>query len=327
MVNIYNEFNTELVELRNHLKYVQNIENDLPTTSPLYKYIKSSEKRKFNYKALVISLYGIIEKFSEKFLTKYLELISTDVPNYESVKDKIKDVHLSNSATLTLKVIENKHQKYSSLDAKTIVKNLYSCINNDSPYIINKTSFTLASGNLKHSKICDLYKQVDINIEQMFDKFTTFKNITSEKKYNKIDEIVDRRNEIAHGSLSSILDSSEFPDYIDFVEKYFEALYYILDYDLNQEKYKYILKYHTKEIENITIYPGNIIGFKNTKRFWFFKNQKILVEKLEGGISDAKIESFKIYKQINGITIKLKPKTNLKPNQKFYYITNRKYFR
>lgn len=325
MDTVLKNFIDEIEELKKHIDYIKNVNKSIPSQDPLFSYINSSTKKKFNYKSLIISLYGIIEFYSENFLTKYLEEMNHIIPHYNELKQKIKETNLINSANLTLKVIENKHHKYSGLNAEDIIINLNSCLTNINPYTINYPSFTLLSGNLKHSKICDLFKQIDINVEQQFNQLTDFKNISSENKYHKIDDIVDRRNEIAHGSLNNILDISEFPDYVDFIERYFKSLYQILKFDIEQERLKYLLNYHSIEFENVRIFPGNIIGFTNVKKVWFRKSDKIIIKKSEGELSIAKISDLKPFKNTNEITLKLKPKTNLKDNQKFYLY--RKYYR
>jgi translation initiation factor IF-1 len=317
---ILKDLKDELKDLRSHLKYIQDVTTAIPTSNVLYKYVNSTTKKKFNYKSLVISLYGVIEHYSEKLLLMYLEEISKRITNYGDLKSKIKESNLFNSAHLTLKVIENKHHKYSSLNANTIIKNLSSCLNDEKPYFINYPSFTIPSGNLKHSKICDLFKQVDINVEQLFDKLTDFKNIKSENKYQKIDEIVERRNEIAHGSLNNLLDSSEFPDYIDFIEKYFFALHKVLKYDIEQEELSFKVRTKSIELENVKIFKGNIIGFVNNKKIWFRPQNKIIVEKNNGELYKCKILSINFFKSINSVTLKLNPKTQLKDNQKFYLV-------
>ena len=318
MDNVLKNFIDEIDELKKHIDYIKNVNNSISNLDPLFSYINSSTKKKFNYKSLIISLYGIIEFYSENFLIKYLEEMNKIIPVYNELKQKIRDTNLINSANLTLKVIENKHHKYNSLNAEDIIINLNSCLTNINPYTINYPSFTLLSGNLKHSKICDLFKQIDINIELQFNQLTDFKNISSENKYHKIDDIVDRRNEIAHGALNNILDISEFPDYVDFIEKYYKSLYQILKFDIEQEKLKYSLKYNSIEFENVKTFQGNIIGFINVKKLWIRKSDKIIIKKSDGELSIAKIISLKPFKGTNELTLKLKPKTNLRDNQKFY---------
>ena len=89
MKDIFNNFTSEINNLRNHIIYMENVKSSLNNTDPLYNYVSSLEKRRFDYKSLIISLYGIIEYFSEKFLITYLEKISEIEPTpYFVEKDK-----------------------------------------------------------------------------------------------------------------------------------------------------------------------------------------------------------------------------------------------
>lgn len=317
---VLKDFKLEIKDLRDHLDYIQEITSAIPSSNKLYSYVNSTTKKKFNYKSLIITFYGIIEQYSERFITAYLEEINQRIPVYTDLKPKVKETHLFNSVQLALKIIENKHHKYSGLDIKSVINNLDGCLKNDTPYSFNSISYTILSGNLKHSKICDFFKQIDVNIEQLFDKLTEFKNITSEKKYQKIDDLVDRRNEIAHGSLNNILDVSEFPDYVDFIEKYFVALYDVLKYDMEQQILSYKVRTNCIELENSKVFGGNIIGFVNEKKIWFQIHKKVIVQKATGEFSRCKILNMNFFKSTNEVTLKLKGKTNLRDNQKFYLV-------
>lgn len=317
---VLRDFKLEIRDLQEHLNYIQEVSTVIPSTNRLYSYVNSTTKKKFNYKSLIITFYGIIEQYSERFITAYLDEINNRIPTYIDLKPKIKESHLFNSVLLASKILENKHHKYSSLDIKSVIANLDGCLKNDVPYSFNTISYTILSGNLKHSKICDFFKQIDLNLEQLFDKLTDFKNIKSENKYQKIDDLVERRNEIAHGSLSNILDISEFPDYIDFLEKYFVALYDVLKYDIEQQILSYKVKTKCIELENPKVFGGNIIGFVNSKKIWFRIHKKIIVQKSTGELSKYNISNMSFFKSTNEVTLKLNGKTNLKDNQKFFLI-------
>lgn len=311
------EFQKEINELREHIFYIKNIKGSVKQESEFISYLSSTTEKKFNYKSLIISLYGIIEYFSENFLKKYLEELTQVVPEYEKLDSKIKEGHIRNTANLALKIGSGYH-KYRSISADDIIHNLSGCLNNQQPYTMNYEAFTLLSGNLKHSKICELFGQVDVDINQEFTELGSFPNIDSENKYHKIDDIVERRNEIAHGGLSNLLDITEFDDYIDFLELYVQSLAKILITKIQQTQFLY-LKPSLLELtglEEFKIFPGKIIGFNNKQKIDFTESDEILIEKGDGKIMRAKI--LNILKKQGYISLKLEVPSNLKSNQKFY---------
>lgn len=301
---LFEKFKNDISDLRKHIKYIEDIKNVVDNNNSIQEYLNSTTKKKFNYKSLIISIYGTIEFYSEAFLKKYLEMLNLHINEYDSLKDLIKTKNLNNSISLIQKIIEGKHSKYHHLDKIKIIENLYNSINNKKFYEINKDSFTLLSGNLKHKKICDLFNQIGINLEKEFTKFSEFSNTTSEVKYQKIDEIVERRNEIAHGAFVELLDTSEIKQYIDFVYLYFSKLFTIIFSDLKQQ----ILSYQAQtgiKLNNTTHYSSKIFGFIKPDNLTITKKDYIIVKK-SSGYYYGKIDQIKRHKDLNSISIKLK---------------------
>ncbi|BAQ62695.1 hypothetical protein GM3708_3101 [Geminocystis sp. NIES-3708] len=82
--------------------------------------------------------------------------------------------------------------------------------------------------------------------------------------YEKINDLVERRNEIAHGSirLDNILSISELEPYIDFLEIYCQAILEVL----NSEFIKQECIYNYQKIEKvIDVFDNSILCFKIEK--------------------------------------------------------------
>lgn len=318
MINVINNFNKEILELRQHISYSDSIINLVPADSTNFKYVSSPTRKKLDYKLLIISIYGMIESYSEQFIINYFEHLTEVVPYYIDLKPKIKEAHIFNSANLASKILENKYGKYQHLKAESVMTNLNKCLLNYTNYFINSESFTILSGNLKHSKICDLFRQIDIDINQKFNDFGIFNCLNSENFFNKIDDIVVRRNVIAHGSINDILDNLTILEYIDFIEKYFNGIYKILEADIQQERLKFLIKYSCFKFENVSLFNGGIIGFKNINYLNFNELDKIIIKKSDGSLKVANIISIKKFISTNEITLKLDSETSVKKNQEFY---------
>lgn len=317
MNSILYQFEIEIDELRKHLDYVKNISAEINSLSPLFSYVNSLTKKKFNYNSLIISLYGIVENYSEKFIVSYLENMSSVISEYPNLKESIRNKNIYNSASLTLKVIDKKFLKYNHLKEIDLITNLNSCLTNLPNYSLNYESFTMLSGNMKHSKMCDLFKQIDLDLNAAFIKHTEFNLSRSENQFKKLDELVDMRNEVAHGNVNTLLNPNQIEEYVDFIEKYLKNLHKILVIDLEQEKLKYWKKHHSILLENISIFGGNIIGFNNKKNILINNSSIIIIEKNNSSLRIATIE--KIITFPNGdITVKLNTDSNIKDTQQFY---------
>lgn len=312
-------FNKEITLLKNFANYTEKVVNDLSTGSASYKYVISKEKKSFDYRALIISLYGILENYTELLLIKYLEISENEIKNYDSLKKIIVDKHYEYSIALTQKLFENKHNKFNHLSKDEIIKNLHGCISGNSKYKLNKEAFTIPSGNLKHGKICDLLKLIGLNLDQELRKSPSFLSLAkSDNIFNKIDDLVERRNIIAHGIpiIDDRLDISEIITYIDFVQTYYSEILTITSSDLKNEilKYKISDSSVTQQIIVKRLYTGNIIGcelvnFPST-------NSTIIIKKGDSSFIEVGILQKNTFVKTNEMTLKLDK--NLRESYTYY---------
>lgn len=238
------------------------------------------------------------------------------IKEYSNLKQTIQDKNIYNTASLALKVIEQKMIKYSHLKEVDLISNLHSCIINSSTYLINYDAFTMLTGNMTHSRMSDLFKQVGVDLNGKFAKYTDF-NLSSENQFKKLDELVEMRNEVAHGSISSLLDPTQIEEYIAFIERYFRNLYSILKIDIEQEKLNYWKNNHSVKIDNPIVFDGNIVGFDNVQNLTVSKTSLIIIQRADQSCQVAYV--LNIQKNVNGsVTMKLAPTTNIKSNHQFY---------
>lgn len=311
-------FDKEISSLRNFAHYTENVIKDLSKTSLSYQYVISKEKKNFDYRALIISLYGILESYVELLLIRYLETSENEILKYEDLKKTIVENHYRYSIALTQKLFDNKYNKYNHLDKNDIVKNLHNCISKNTNYTINKEAFTIPSGNLKHEKICDLLKLLGINLDQELRSSASFKSrAKSDNVFNKVDDLVERRNIIAHGiPIIDRLDVSEIISYIDFIDTYYHEVCMIANSDLINEvlKFKTSDNTQTQKIVVKRTYPGNIIGCE----FFSFPqtNSTIIIKRGDTSFIEVKILQKNTFPQTNEMTLKLDK--NLKSSYTYY---------
>lgn len=246
---------------------IKSILNDLKT-----HYISFRRQKKvFDYKAIIISLYGLVEKYLEIWIKEYLESLSKIVA-YDELDDFIKDEHFRLSMKLMSVTIDGRWGKYKNLDKNDILANLHNCIASPNSYTFNTDSFTIQSGNLKHQRIVDICKSVGIRLNDFLSKnqeLNTFLNISqttavnteSEVLYNKINDLVDRRNLISHGSedIDDLLDLSILSTYISFVEKYLNAIFETLYENFIRQEANSI--FHPITLVH-NVWRNSIIGFE-----------------------------------------------------------------
>jgi hypothetical protein len=334
-------------EYLKHIQYVNNVtaysvlESDNEQIKELLNTLKDhdrsfrTDKRIFEYKASIISLYGLLEKYVEIWIKEYLDSLSRVVPKYNKLDKKIRDNHFELSLKLINTITTRESAKYQHLTKEEVLNKLNECIINPSNYQINTEAFVLLSGNLKHNKIVELFKYLtldlnnelskneDINNEIGLDKTTIFQT-SKDDLYNKINDLVERRNQIAHGSeVLDILGISALEPYIQFLDKYCQAIFQTLFEQLIKQESIHIFQkienvintYGNKvlvfEIENYTIKVGDML-IVETKEGRFYKKPILTIE-----LDKTEYPELTIIEKTS-IGVSVEPK--IKNNQTFYII-------
>ena len=344
-------FTREINQIREYLKHIQYVndvaayailETDNEQIRNLLNTLKEhdrsfrTDKRIFEYKASIISLYGLLEKYVELWIKEYLNSLSNVVPEYNKIDQKIRDNHFELSLKLINTITTRETAKYQHLTKEEVLKKLNDCIVNPTKYQINTDAFVLLSGNLKHNKIVELFNKLNLDLNDELLKNEELKNeiglnqntisrIEKDILYNKINDLVERRNQIAHGSeeVDDILSISELEPYIQFLDKYCQAIFQTLFEELIKQESIHIFQkienvintYGNKvlafELENYTIKVGDML-IVETKEGRFYKKPILTIE------LNRKEYPELIITEKTSIGVSVEPK--IKDNQTFYII-------
>ena len=310
-------FTREINQIREYLKHIQYVndvsayailETDNEQIRNLLNTLKEhdrsfrTDKRIFEYKASIISLYGLLEKYVELWIKEYLDSLSNVVPEYNKIDQKIRDNHFELSLKLINTITSRETAKYQHFTKEEVLKKLNDCIVNPTKYQINTDAFVLLSGNLKHNKIVELFNKLNLDLNDELLKNEELKNeiglnqntisrIEKDILYNKINDLVERRNQIAHGSeeVDDILSISELEPYIQFLEKYCQAIFQTLFEQVIKnesihtfQKVENVIKIFGNKvlafaIENYTIKVGDMLIIQ-TKEGRFYKKPILTIE-------------------------------------------------
>lgn len=305
--------------------------------------IESITKKTFQYNAVIISLYGILEQFIEGIIVEYLNQVNRTVEKYNNLPQKIIDNHVDYSANLIQNLKWSK--KYQNLTSQEeIIENLHKCLS-DVNYILNTVSFIQHQANIKHDVVIQLFG--DIGIFELTNKFrsntkfsdfiqkktgiTDLSQISNEVLFHLLNDLADRRNNVSHGIDENILSLNILQStYIPFLECYFQVIYAIL----REETLQLYFDNHTSNFHEITpdsiiiIYDHKILCIKAENATFRVGNQ-ILCKSAKGRIKLASIESievnkisYKEYEIVGSEDIGLQLNTKIKDNFTFYRVIN-----
>ncbi len=217
-------------------------------------------KRQFNYNSIIISLYGAFERFVQDMLVTYADFLNRLVVKYNDLPEALIRNHFGLSLSLLNKI---QHPRYSgALKKEEVIRNLHTCVNLNENYQLNKDAFAQHSSNFRLQVIDESFSQLGIEgISALIMKSGTFYEyvismagkspedvITREESFYLLNDLVERRNYVAHGVSSEILQNSILLDYVNFFEVYAEALTEVL----NSEYYQEEISHSGKRLGEIT---------------------------------------------------------------------------
>lgn len=159
------------------------------------------------YVAKIVSVYGCLEKYIEDVISEYVICLSTYLKNFD-------DCSIPGYAEMLFSVGTKlkSHHKYSSIAPETVIDSLSSCIRQNMINIFPDVFFS-TSGNYNISNISSSFSRLGFGsflqtvclldplktYLQLKHKGISVANVKPENLFLPIDELVQRRNEIAHG--------------------------------------------------------------------------------------------------------------------------------
>lgn len=198
-------------------------------------------RRRFDYAAFVVALYASFEKFIEDLVAGYARLESRRV-QYADLPEKLVKKHLCRTAEMLLRGRLGEG-RYADLREIDVVKNLFECLNGDTPYTLNDAAVIAHDSNLRAHEVDVLFAAVGIEqicglarrsdaIEEWYCAAKLLPappqdGVPMAAVEERLKDIVDRRNQVAHrgGNPDELLGPDKMCDAIDFIEAFAKAVF------------------------------------------------------------------------------------------------------
>lgn len=327
MENIYLEnFQKDIKNIKEYITHI-NLVNDL-TKSKEENLIKNfiehfknfrTEKKRFEHRAIIISLYGILENHINIWVQEHINNIPIILKDVNLLPKNILESNFNLSIDLVSILRKQKNNpKYEDITKEDIIKKL-----NSDKFELNSEAFISNSGNLTHTKIIELLKPLEININKTNDPNS---NIIKSNKSN-IDTLVSLRNEISHGTnIDTII--TDFSEYIDSLEQYGKGVFNIIKEKEQEYKIKYEIEYEFEQINDIYEIIDNSIILFSLKNNSLSIDNFLIIKTNDNNLYKKKIISIEVNKNKKdtietpteidiGIELE-KNDINIKNNQTFY---------
>jgi hypothetical protein len=240
-----------LVQLQNHL-------------------FRSTNKRRFDYNSVIVSLYGFLEQYVEELLREYAVAINAIIPTYEELPEKVVKRHIELSYNLITRIEQERYKVVAT--TKQIIANLHSCMAEKGPYKINAEAFSLHTANFRMGVIEQAFANFGIEklpikikesqafVDYLFtiDPTRDPNSVTPQEAFFYLEDLADRRNDVAHGVAPDMLLSNKILlDYVTFFEAYGQSLYDAI----RRETLPHVIKYQSPILlgSAIAVYNNNIV--------------------------------------------------------------------
>jgi hypothetical protein len=124
--NFFNEINI----IEKYIEYISLVEKNLKSFTEVTIFLKdfSVNKKIFEYKAIIISLYGILENTITLWIQEHVKNITKIVSSYNNLEKKFRDNHFSLSIKLISLINENRYSKYETIDKEYVLNKLHDAI-------------------------------------------------------------------------------------------------------------------------------------------------------------------------------------------------------
>jgi len=240
--------------------------------SSLRHHLESNKsiKRQFDYRSMIVSIYGSLEQFVDSLVAEFVDAARSIVPAYSDLPEPIRKHHVEVSIELISRVQNSKYRGDESVES--IISRLYSCLSGAKEFNVNSVAFANHRANYRTEIIVSLFARIGIfnilkqgrnlpsfinNVARLFPD-RKLEDLHDQAVYQMIDDLADRRNDVAHGNISDTLSHEMLEPYIDLVNATAVAIHEIAVSSLFP---LYSLHLGSMESKPISVFNNEIICF------------------------------------------------------------------
>lgn len=224
-------------------------------------------RRQFEYNSIIVTLYGLFEQYVESMAVAFLCKLNDLVPLYSKLPQSVRCGNIELTTTLLSKPDLQKYR--DSCKPVDLVSNLHLCLTDNLNYKINSEAFTYHTANFRSDVVDVTFARIGIsnlsNLVKSTKSFSKFLEETYPERLSfstvadvfiELNDLAERRNDVAHGSPSEIFSNSIALDYLAFVKEYASAVAQVSI----AESLKYEAEYRGRCIgKPIAVYNNSII--------------------------------------------------------------------
>lgn len=177
----------------------------------------------------VLLLAAALEQFTSNTIIEYAANLPKVIPNYEDLPKSVR----SANEELTGQALSTHRTWFADYDRRRFVENLTRCNAGDVPYVLNGEALALQGRNLRAGNLRDLFSRLGISdvwnlagCTKVLKDWSGSQSTESTNSLakNKLNELIDVRNQLAHGFGSSNPGPNDVNSYLQFIQALSKSL-------------------------------------------------------------------------------------------------------
>lgn len=200
-----------------------------------------SMKKRLDYNTVIVTLYGLFEQLVEGLIGEYSTNLSRSAPSYADLPQKLQKAHSDMSVELLPRL---DHSKYRGrVQIHQVIANMHSCLSGESEYMLNLEALQQHSANFRADVLGQLFERLGITqvLQRLprYEPFSSYLKINLDDEagslakteiiYEQLDDLADRRNDVAHGVSSDILSIDLLRNRISYLTALVQSLACLID--------------------------------------------------------------------------------------------------
>lgn len=202
--------------------------------------------RFYDHYSVVMRLYAIYEQFVKELITDWINYLPEIFSSYSKLPEKVRKTHQIGVSRL-LRELQKDKTRFEHLSVEKVIRGLYLGISGDENSCeLLADAFILHEQNLRKDTLESLFSQAGISDSwKWIEKHRKIKYFINDILGNettaegKLKELIDYRNEAAHGGLieiDNVLSEGELLDFCTFIEALCQALAELVTYKIIKQQ-------------------------------------------------------------------------------------------
>lgn len=192
--------------------------------------LSPAKDAEFLYSSVVIALYGNLETYVEQLAEQFVTDLSARVAHYSNLPERLRANHRRLSGIIADSIESSGRMR--AFTVTDIIANLHSCLSGVEPYQVNAMAFRHHTSNVRLQVVEKIFTDAGaLNIRDQLSRDPRFKGPAERMDpgandiFFRINDLADRRNDVAHGDPPDLLSPSLLMEYIEIVERFCRTLF------------------------------------------------------------------------------------------------------